>query len=100
MLTNQFAYNSHVRSHLFWESMVSHVRHQLMQPGKESNAPKNEKQTLATKIYAAQRELNLESRVVMKKKSRMQKEIKKMEGKNENPNNPTVEAARQLRGEQ
>ena len=48
-----------------------------MQPGKESNAPKNEKQTLATKIYAAQRELNLESRVVMKKKSRMQKEIKK-----------------------
>ena len=86
MLANQFAYNSHVRSHLFWESMVSHVRHQLMQPGKESNA--------------AQKELNLESRVVMKKKSKMQKEIKKMEGKNENPNNPTVEAARQLRGEQ
>ena len=71
-----------------------------MQPGKESNAPKNQKQTLATKIYAAQKELNLESRVVMKKKSKMQKEIKKMEGKNENPNNPTVEAARQLRGEQ
>ena len=79
MLANQFAYNSHVRSHLFWESMVSHVRHQLMQPGKESNTPKNKKQTLATKIYTAQRELNLESPVVMKKKSKMQKEIKKME---------------------
>ena len=59
-----------------------------MQPGKESNAPKNQKQTLATKIYAAQRELNLESRVVMKKKSRMQKEIKKNGRKEWKPQQP------------
>ena len=47
-----------------------------MQPLKESNAPKNQKQTLATKVYAAQREPNLETRAVMKKKPRMKKGVK------------------------
>ena len=61
---------------MFWKDLVSHVRQQLIQPGKESHAPKNRKQTLATKLYAAQREPNLETRAVIKKKLKMKRGVK------------------------
>ena len=85
MLTNQYAYSSHVMSHLFWESLVSHIRQQLMQPRKESNAPKNKKQTLATKVYVAQREPNQETRAMMKKKPIMQKGVKEWKERKKTP---------------
>ena len=56
-----------------------------MQPGQESNAPKNKKQTLATKVYAAQREPNLETRAVMKKKPRMKKGVKEWKERKKTP---------------
>ena len=54
-----------------------------MQPRKESNAPKNQKQTLATKVYAAQREPNLETRAV--KKKRMKKGVKEWKERKKPP---------------
>ena len=74
-----------MRSHLFWKDLVSHVRQQIIQPGKESHAPKSQKQTLATKLYAAQREPNLETRVVRKKKLRMKRGVKGWKEKKKTP---------------
>ena len=69
------------------------MRQQLIQPGKESNAPKNKKQTLATKVYAAQREPNQETRAVMKKKPIMKKGVKEW---NERKKTPTTQRWRLL----
>ena len=46
---------------------------------------KIKKQTLATKVYAAQREPNLETRAVMKKKPRMKKGVKEWKERKKTP---------------
>ena len=78
---------------MFWKNLVSHVRQQIIQPGKESHAPQSQKITLATKLHAAQREPTLETRAVRKNKFRRKREVK---GWKENKKTPTTQRWRLL----